>query len=352
MKAWPLWWLLVVLLVAGLPLLAQESASPWSIEILDVRAETELSMRVGLSTTTYTAVNDFVFYVVEVALTYTNVSSAPISIDLSTDSFWMANMSDQRVSASGTAGPVGGCVDCVSTFPLTIAAGDSVSLEIPLVFVVAGDDVLQRFMLEFEELEPIPVLLGDGSTASRATATPRPAPPTATPQFAPTPEGTLTPTVIDVPYCTDMIEQGNLEDDAIYLCIEGDQDDWPSKGQSILLQPPQDTLSLGCTFNDGGVCFTSGDWLASFAPPAGEPLTLGLYEDAQRIPFQESGHPGLDVAQYGGCNTLDGCFDVRELEVDPDTGEVTLFSAVFEQYCDGGSVGLRGIVRWSAEGTK
>lgn len=339
----------VVLLMLALPILAQEGATPWSIEVLDVHAETELNMRVGLHNTTYTAVNDFVFYIVEIALTYTNPGDTQINFDLETDTFWLANESGDRVSASGTAGPMGGCVDCVTTFPLEIGAGESVTLNISLVFVVAGSNVLQRFKLEFKDMEPIPILLGDGSAEPTATSAP---PPTATRNFAPTPEGTLALTAIETPFCDEMLELGEMDAEGTYLCIQGDPDDWASGGQELLIQPADAEFALGCAFNQTGVCIRAGDWEMSFEPADGGLFGVGLFEEAQRIPFNDMGHPGMSITWLSACNQIDGTFDVRELQVDETTGEVTVFAAVFEQYCDSETVRLRGMVRWEAEGTE
>ena len=41
----------------------------------------------------------------------------------------------------------------------------------------------------------------------------------------------------------------------------------------------------------------------------GIPIQPGFYSDAQRAPFADPGHPGLDISfQNRGCNTLEGSF--------------------------------------------
>ena len=339
---------IVAICLLAMPILAQETPSPWSAEVLDVRAETELRMQVGLSTTTYTAVNDFVFYIVEIALTYTNATNAPVQVDVVSDQFELASQAGQVANASGTAGPGGGCVDCVTTFPLDVPAGEQVTLNIPLVFVVAGDDRIQRFTLTFEDMDPMAVLLGDGSAGAAPTPTPRPTA-TPAPRFGPTPEGTLEPSPIDAPFCDQMVEDGEIDADGTYLCIQGDPNDWASSGQKFVLVPSSTRFGLGCPFNDRGVCITAGDWEVSFEPSQGELFGVGLFEGAQRIPFAEAGHPGLSITGLGGCNEINGTFEVRELAVDEATGDVTTFAAIFEQYCDSDTVRLRGMVRWEAD---
>src|SRR4051812_33199736 len=51
---------------------------------------------------------------------------------------------------------------------------------------------------------------------------------------------------------------------------------------------------------------TAGDsYSMDFAAPPGQSLAAtGIYTDAQRAPFREAGHPGIDISGSGrGCNT-------------------------------------------------
>lgn len=78
-----------------------------------------------------------------------------------------------------------------------------------------------------------------------------------------------------------------------------------------------------------------------------QPLTPGDYVDAQRAPFAEEGHPGLQVYGNGrGCNTLTGRYHVSDLALD-DAGAVARFSADFEQHCEGAQATLRGCVKYA-----
>lgn len=60
------------------------------------------------------------------------------------------------------------------------------------------------------------------------------------------------------------------------------------------------------------------------------PLAVGVYEGAQRFPFNDPGHPGLDFTDTGaGFNTLDGRFQIYDL-VRNAQGIITSFAASFE----------------------
>lgn len=62
------------------------------------------------------------------------------------------------------------------------------------------------------------------------------------------------------------------------------------------------------------------------------PLAVGVYEGAQRFPFNAPGHPGLDFTNTGsGFNTLDGRFQIYDLAKDAQGG-ITSFAASFEIY--------------------
>lgn len=62
----------------------------------------------------------------------------------------------------------------------------------------------------------------------------------------------------------------------------------------------------------------------------GTPLDVGTYLGAQRFPFNDPGHPGLDLTDTGGgFNTLDGQFQIFDIKRDAQ-GIVTAFAASFE----------------------
>ena len=104
--------------------------------------------------------------------------------------------------------------------------------------------------------------------------------------------------------------------------------------------------------NDGGVSIAleTGDyWNLDFTAAGGGSPTVGVYEGATRWPFNGPSEPGLNVSGAGrGCNSLSGRFEVFEAEFAPD-GTPLVFSADFEQHCEGGVPALRGSVRYRAD---
>lgn len=76
------------------------------------------------------------------------------------------------------------------------------------------------------------------------------------------------------------------------------------------------------------------------------PLAVGVWNDAERWPFQSADTPGLDVSGDGrGCNMLTGAFQIETLAV--TGGSVTELTVSFVQYCDGGGP-LNGCVHYEA----
>ena len=100
-----------------------------------------------------------------------------------------------------------------------------------------------------------------------------------------------------------------------------------------------------------GLFGSGGDsWTADFAAPDQGRLAPGLYDPAERYPFQMGSFAGLSIYGNGrGCNMLSGKFSVEELARDPVKG-VTRFSATFEQHCEGGAPALFGVVNYQATG--
>lgn len=86
----------------------------------------------------------------------------------------------------------------------------------------------------------------------------------------------------------------------------------------------------------------------------GSPLDLGLYQDAERAPFQSAGHPGLAIDfQHRGPNAVNGQFEVRSLLYHEDALAmngfvVDYFLVDFIQYADNSESALRGTFEYSA----
>jgi hypothetical protein len=103
---------------------------------------------------------------------------------------------------------------------------------------------------------------------------------------------------------------------------------------------------------DGGIAFVVDEggstWNLDFVAPGGGAPEPGAYEGATRWPFNGPTEPGLQVTNAArGCNVIEGRFDVHELEL-ADDGEVLVFSADFDQVCEGFNPTLRGSVRYRA----
>jgi hypothetical protein len=112
--------------------------------------------------------------------------------------------------------------------------------------------------------------------------------------------------------------------------------------------------TLAVTDGEWSVQQASGDHLSIHLEPTGQengswwdfeftsreldiPLMPGVYEMAERYPFESPGRPGMDVTGDGrGCNTITGRFQVHEYE---RTGAaIESVTVSFEQYCDGSGV--------------
>jgi hypothetical protein len=79
----------------------------------------------------------------------------------------------------------------------------------------------------------------------------------------------------------------------------------------------------------------------------GVPLGVGVWNDAERWPFESADTPGLDVSGDGrGCNMLTGAFQIISLSI--ASGTVQELTATFRQYCDGGAA-LNGCVHYATQ---
>jgi hypothetical protein len=78
----------------------------------------------------------------------------------------------------------------------------------------------------------------------------------------------------------------------------------------------------------------------------GAALEPGVYDKAERWPFEGGNTPGLDVSGDGrGCNMLSGAFQIETLKV--DSGALVEVTASFRQSCDGGPL-LNGCLHYEA----
>jgi len=86
-------------------------------------------------------------------------------------------------------------------------------------------------------------------------------------------------------------------------------------------------------------------WYVNIAAPLGQALAVGSYIRAVRLASRTADQPGLDVYGDGAsCSAITGKFDVDELSFGP-TGELAMFQATFEQWCDNALTALYGRIR-------
>ena len=131
------------------------------------------------------------------------------------------------------------------------------------------------------------------------------------------------------------------------LYLDGDPQDYVHPGVDTITNatwsaqsdPAEIQISVDPTNNQG---FWHAVFRSEMIPAV---LAVGNFDDAQRWPFEMSGHPGLQIFGNGnGCNTLTGSFEVHELVLSGQT--VTTFMASFSQHCEGAMPELRGCVRY------
>jgi hypothetical protein len=122
-------------------------------------------------------------------------------------------------------------------------------------------------------------------------------------------------------------------------------------GQGATYSLPTVTVSDGGGYPTFQVSNGADSFQVSFAAPPGQPLTIGVYKNAQQTPFRSAGSPGLEVTGDGrSCNTLSGYFTVYDVTYDSG-GNVLSFAAQFEQYCEGFSGDLVGSISYQSSVT-
>lgn len=138
--------------------------------------------------------------------------------------------------------------------------------------------------------------------------------------------------------------------------LESDPGDFIGGGidRSFSSANPGTDLSVRSNFNGSRISVninTNTDFLTldiergslDADPNRDGPLTVGVYENAFRFPFNDP-LPGLDFSgNGGGCNALTGRFRIFDIEI--VNTQVTRLIADFEQFCEGGSSALRGSIR-------
>lgn len=128
--------------------------------------------------------------------------------------------------------------------------------------------------------------------------------------------------------------------------------DFIGQGLTYDFNPTNATFSARQNF-DNGVSLSVDPpalgefWFLDFAAANEALLSAGIYLDAMRFPFQDPGHPGLNVSGNGrGSNTLTGQFTVFDVNFSGST--VTRFAAAFEQHSEGNTPALIGWVMFNS----
>lgn len=118
-----------------------------------------------------------------------------------------------------------------------------------------------------------------------------------------------------------------------FVAMSGTAGDFVTRGQSHFWGPGAVALSGSPAAGTVSVHVAGGaaggGFDLDFASVEGEPLVVGQYDAAQRTPFRDPGHPGIDIGGDGrGCNEIQGRFTVRDLA--PDLSRLWI---TFEQHC-------------------
>src|SRR5262249_44114272 len=129
--------------------------------------------------------------------------------------------------------------------------------------------------------------------------------------------------------------------------------DFVGQGQTYDFTPASAAFNASTNF-DNGVSFDVDPpplgefWFLDFAAANNALLTAGAYPNAMRFPFQDPGHPGLDVSGNGrGSNTLTGNFMVYDVIRNATQTNVLSFAAAFEQHSEGNAPALVGWVMFN-----
>lgn len=128
-----------------------------------------------------------------------------------------------------------------------------------------------------------------------------------------------------------------------FVTMVSDTGDYIGGGLSNAYIAPGDAVTAAGSTTS--LSLTAGGFTFSFAPPSGSDLAVGEYVGAQRTPFRQAGHPGIDITGNGrGCNTQSGRFTIYDLAFLGD-GSLDRLDLTYEQHCDGAQAGLTGQVR-------
>ena len=132
------------------------------------------------------------------------------------------------------------------------------------------------------------------------------------------------------------------------VAVFSDTHDFVGAGEQRLFTPRNSSISVSGDRKEPKIYVNSATgeyWSFWFAAPPGKSLHRGVYDFAQRAPFQGSGRPGLDISGNSrGCNNTTGRFQVRDIAT-RRSGAIKRLWIVYEQHCEGAVPALFGEVR-------
>jgi hypothetical protein len=197
-------------------------------------------------------------------------------------------------------------------------------------------------------VSPAAPAAGVQKIASASSAAPEPKP---TP--LPTPEKvalTAASATIAIPYCKEAQANGSISGNT-YVCLSSEKGEYLGGGRAWLLTPADGEFSAN-GYGDTLILEVGkgqGNWHFEFAPPMGQPLKAGLYENADT---KYSSGPRINISGgSAGCDAgkTTGKFEVLEAVYTPGNPSVIERLAVnFEYHCNGWAPPLWGALRFNS----
>lgn len=146
--------------------------------------------------------------------------------------------------------------------------------------------------------------------------------------------------------------------------FQSDPGDWVGDGQTVdkvYDTSNGDLVVTSAEIDSSGNLYQANIFLDSDTFPTammrvgtwklGTPLVPGEYLNAQNLPFEDPGHPGLDVTYQGrGENTITGQFTLFEVTYSAHLGRILSLVFEFEQHGDGREPAIRGRLDYNAAG--
>jgi hypothetical protein len=243
----------------------------------------------------------------------------------------LPNMTSTETDASGTPKAIKWLLVVARTsrsFTLHLPAGQTIQLDTLLASPPASTSVP-----------------GGKTGASTGVPEPKPTPSPTVGQIV----LTAASATIAIPYCKEAQAKGSISGNT-YACLSSEQGEDLGGGKTWLLTPADGGFSVsgyGHTLqvNVGG---QQGGWRFQFAPPMGQPLKAGLYENAD---MKCSTAPCISISgRSTGCDggTTTGKFEVLEAIYTPGNPSVIERLAVnFEYHCNGRAA-LWGVLRFNS----